>query len=210
MAALFRLVETVPTDEMVTVGSGVGGRKTNKELGRDREYLTADEVERLSSAAKRNRHGLRDWLMVILAYRHGLRASELVNLRRDAVNFDAGVLHVTRLKHGDPSVQPLQGDTLRALRRLFREAPASPFVFVSERGAPFTRAGFQKLVARAGEAAGFGFGVHPHMLRHAAGFKLANDSVDTRTIQAYLGHKSIRHTVKYTELAPGKFKKLWE
>jgi hypothetical protein len=87
--------------------------------------------------------------MIVLAYRHGLRATELVNLRRDAVNFAAGVLHVTRLKNGDASTQPLQGDTLRALRRLFREAPASPFVFLSERGAPFTRAGFQKMVVRA-------------------------------------------------------------
>ena len=208
LAAFLRLVDTSPAVEMVTVKGR--GRRSSKDLGREREHLTPDEVEKLANAAKRNRHGLRDWLMVIMAYRHGLRASELVSLRRDAVNFDAGVLHVTRLKNGDASTQPLQGDTLRALRRLFREAPASPYVFISERGAPFTRAGFQKMVARAGVEAGFAFGVHPHMLRHAAGYKLANDSVDTRTIQAYLGHKSIRHTVRYTELAPGKFKGLWK
>jgi type 1 fimbriae regulatory protein FimB/type 1 fimbriae regulatory protein FimE len=133
---------------------GSRGRRASKELGREREHLTPDEIEKLAAAAKRNRHGLRDWLMVILGYRHGLRATELVNLRRDDVNFDAGVLHVTRLKNGDASTHPLQGDTLRALRRLFREAPASPFVFVSERGAPFTRAGFQKMVVRAGVGSG--------------------------------------------------------
>jgi hypothetical protein len=85
----------------------------------------------------------------------------------------------------------------------------SPFVFVSERGDPFSNRGFQATVERAGKAAGFGMKIHPHMLRHACGYKLANDGVDTRTIQAYLGHKSIQHTVRYTELAPTRFKSLF-
>jgi type 1 fimbriae regulatory protein FimB/type 1 fimbriae regulatory protein FimE len=87
--------------------------------------------------------------------------------------------------------------------------PKSPFVFTSERGSPFTTAGFARMVERAGVEAKFGFKAHPHMLRHACGFKLANDGVDTRTIQAYLGHKSIQHTVRYTELAPTRFKSLF-
>src|ERR1700751_2877839 len=111
---------------------------------------------------------------------------------------------------GSSSVQPRQGDTIRALRKLLRGSSASPFLFVSEHDAPFTRAGFQKLVARAGVAAGFEFLVHPHVLRHAAGYKLANDGVDTRTIQAYLGHRNIQHTVKYTELNGRRFKGLWD
>jgi site-specific recombinase XerD len=95
----------------------------------------------------------------------------------------------------------LTGRELRVLRRLQREQePKSPFVFVSERGDPFSNRGFQATVERAGKAAGFGMKIHPHMLRHACGYKLANDGVDTRTIQAYLGHKSIQHTVRYTEL----------
>ena len=65
------------------------------------------------------------------------------------------------------------------------------------------------MVARAGVAAKFTFPVHTHMLRHACGFKLANDGVDTRALQAYLGHKSIQHTVRYTELAPTRFKGFW-
>jgi type 1 fimbriae regulatory protein FimE len=98
---------------------------------------------------------------------------------------------------------------MRVLRRLQRESVASPFVFVSERGSPFSVAGFRSMVARAGEAAGFEFQIHPHMLRHATGFKLANDGVDTRSLQAYLGHKNIQHTVRYTELSADRFKNFW-
>jgi type 1 fimbriae regulatory protein FimB/type 1 fimbriae regulatory protein FimE len=114
------------------------------------------------------------------------------------------------VKQGTPATHPLTGRELRALRRLQREQePKSPFVFVSERGDPFSNRGFQATVERAGKAAGFAMKIHPHMLRHACGYKLANDGVDTRTIQAYLGHKSIQHTVRYTELAPTRFKSLF-
>ena len=115
-------------------------------------------------------------------------------------------LHVRRVKNEMPSVHPLQGDEMRALRALKRE---SSYVFVSERGAPFTRAGFAKMIARAGQEAGFKFGVHPHMLRHACGYALANRGHDTRALQAYLGHKNIQHTVRYTELSPTRFKDFW-
>jgi site-specific recombinase XerC len=97
-----------------------------------------------------------------------------------------------------------------ALRRLQREQVSkSPFVFVSERGTPFSNRGFQATVERAAQSASLDMKVHPHMLRHSCGYKLANDGVDTRTIQAYLGHKSIQHTVRYTELAPTRFKSLF-
>jgi len=109
-----------------------------------------------------------------------------------------------------PATHPLTGRELRALRRLQREQESkSPFVFVSERGAPFSNRGFQAMVERAARAAGFDMKIHPHMLRHSCGFKLANDGVDTRTIQSYLGHKSIQHTVRYTELAPTRFRSLF-
>ena len=96
------------------------------------------------------------------------------------------------------------------MRRLKREQePQSPFIFTSERGAPLTTAGFRKLIARLGLAAKFDFPVHPHMLRHACGYQLANRGVDTRSLQAYLGHRNIQHTVRYTELAPARFKNFW-
>ena len=108
-----------------------------------------------------------------------------------------------------PSTHPVRGDELRALRKLKREAPKSPFVFVSERGGPFTTDSFNWLVKRAGRNARLEFQVHAHMLRHAAGFKLAGDGRDTRSIQDYLGHKNIQHTVVYTELSPTRFKNFW-
>ena len=189
--------------------AGPPKRRRNAEV-RAREYLTDAEINRLISAAGENRNGHRDATMVLVAYRHGLRAAELVTLRWDAIDFAHGRLHVRPVKGSAESVHPLSGRELRALRRLKREQdPASPFIFTSERGAPFTPAGFRKMVARLGVAAGIGFPVHPHMLRHACGYKLANDGVDTRSLQAYLGHKNIQHTVRYTELAPTRFKNFW-
>ena len=98
---------------------------------------------------------------------------------------------------------------MRALRKLQRQRAASPVVFTSECGAPFATAGFAKLIEHAGAAAGFTFKAHPHMLRHACGFALANAGRDTRSLQAYLGHRNIQHTVRYTELAPDRFKDFW-
>jgi len=144
------------------IGTVPPRRVPNAEL-RTREYLTEAEVERLTKAAKANRNGQRDATMILLAFRHGLRAAELVDLRWDQVDLGRNAcLHVRRVKNGIPTTHPLQGDEMRALRALKRE---SSFVFVSERGAPFTKAGFAKMVARLGQEAGFKFGVHPHMLR---------------------------------------------
>jgi site-specific recombinase XerD len=127
----------------------------------------------------------------------------------DQLDFNRAVLHVRRVKQGTPATHPLTGLEMRALRKLQRESETSPFVFVSERGAPFSTAGFARMLERAAETARLEIKAHPHMLRHACGFKLANDGVDTRALQAYLGHKSIQHTVRYTELAPTRFKGFW-
>ena len=184
-------------------------RPPNGDL-RAREYLTEAEVERLMNAAKGNRWGHRDATMILVAYRHGLRVSELVDLYWDQVDFRTATLHVRRVKKGTPSAHPIIGDEVRALRRLKREQqPKSPFVFTSERGAPFSTAGFARMVERAGIEAKFGFKAHPHMLRHACGYALANKGHDTRALQAYLGHRNIQHTVRYTELSPTRFKDFW-
>src|SRR5215471_3094849 len=204
MKSHLRLVE--PSTENRTVRPK---RKPNAEL-RTREYLTDAEVASLIEAAKANRYGHRDATMVLVAYRHGLRVSELVDLRWDQIDFNTATLHVRRAKKGSPATHPILGDELRALRRLAREQePKSPFVFTSERGSPLTTAGFARMVERAGSAAELGFKAHPHMLRHACGFALANKGHDTRALQAYLGHKNIQHTVRYTELSPDRFKDFW-
>jgi integrase len=207
MAAIRHLKVVGPTNVKRTVALPV--RKPNATY-RSREHLTEREVERLIEAAKDNRWGQRDATMVLLAFRHGLRASELVDLRWEQVDLENATLHVRRVKQGTPATHPLTGRELRALRRLQREQESkSPFVFVSERGTPFSNRGFQAMVERAAKLADFAMKIHPHMLRHSCGYKLANDGVDTRTIQGYLGHKSIQHTVRYTELAPTRFKSLF-
>jgi site-specific recombinase XerD len=165
--------------------------------------------ETLMAAARQNRYGHRDATMILIAFRHGLRASEVADLRWDQVDFNSAVLHIRRVKRGTPSVHPVSGLEMRALRRLQRESQAGPFIFVSERGAPFTTAGFARMMQRAAMTAGLAIKVHPHMLRHACGFALANAGHDTRAVQAYLGHANIAHTVRYTELAPHRFKHFW-
>jgi integrase len=182
-------------------------RLPNHEL-RPREHLTEREVEKLIEAAKKNRHGQRDATIILICFRHGLRASELCELQWSDVEFETATLHLRRAKNGAAATHPILGDELRALRALKRENN-SPFIFVTERGAPFSVAGLQKLVERAGIAADMPFKVHPHMLRHATGYVLANRGTDTRTLQSYLGHRSIQSTVRYTELAPGRFKNIW-
>jgi integrase len=187
----------------------VPGRPKNGDV-RSREYLTQDEVEALmKAAANTGRHPHRDRTLILTMFRHGLRVSEAVDLRWDQVNFKAGSIHINRLKNGKPATHYLEGDELRGLRRLRREYAKSPFIFVTERSGPLTRSTVNKLVARAGREAEMEFPVHPHMLRHACGYYLANKGIDTRTIQDYLGHISIVHTVRYTELSPNKFKGLW-
>jgi integrase len=184
-------------------------RQRNRDR-RPREYLTPAEVEMLiATAKKRGRYGHRDATMILIAYRHGLRVGELCGLTWDQVDFGTGQLHVTRLKNGVPSVHPIGGEELRALRRLRREQPEGRHVFQSERAAPMTPAGFRKTLMRIGIASPLAFPVHPHMLRHACGFKLANDGRDTRSLQHFLGHKNIQHTVRYTELAADRFKGFW-
>src|SRR5262245_11411992 len=177
---------------------------------RTREYLTEREVEWLMDVAKASsRHGHRDETMILLGYRHGLRASELCDLQWSQVDFNAGTLRVNRRKQGSPSTHPLKGDEIRALRRLRRENEASPFVFLTERGGPMVPKSFLHLFTRIGQRAKLPFAVHPHMLRHTCGYLLANKGVDTRSLQAYLGHKNIQHTVRYTEMAPDRFRDFW-
>jgi len=160
-------------------------------------------------AARKNRRGHRDATMILIAYRHGLRASEVCGLQWSQFDLGQGTVHINRLKNGVAGVHPLGGTELRALRKLQREEPESRFLFLSERGAPMTAEGFRKLVSRAGKTAKLPLSVHPHMIRHACGYKLANDGKDTRAIQLYMGHRNIQNTVGYTQLSAERFKDFW-
>jgi type 1 fimbriae regulatory protein FimB/type 1 fimbriae regulatory protein FimE len=175
---------------------------------RPREYLTEQEVEKLIEAArKRGRNGQRDAAAILLAYRHGLRASELCQLRWSQIDLRHGRLHVNRAKGGQESVHHLRGPELRALRPLQGN---SPYVFVTEAGSPVTTAWFLRMVQRTGVAAKLPFAIHPHMLRHSTGYKLANDGHDTRSLAHYLGHRNLQSTARYTALSPDRFSKFWQ
>lgn len=193
-----------------TLFSGKMPTKPRNKDVRTREYLTPDEVDRLmNGAGKIGRHGFRDKTLILIAYRHGLRVSELVSLRWHQIDLKQGLLAVTRLKGGVNSTHPIRGPEIRSLKRLQREYERSPYVFVTERRGPLTTSAVRKIIVRAGESAELGFPVHPHMLRHACGYKLANDGHDTRAIQLYMGHSNIQHTCRYTELAAGRFNGFW-
>jgi integrase len=177
---------------------------------RTREHLLPQEVEAMLKAARNvGRHGNRDAALILIAYRHGLRVSELVALRWEQVDFNGGTIYINRLKQGISSIHPLRGPELRSLRQLQRDYLDSPYLFLSERRAVMAADTARGIIERAGQLAGIPFPVHPHMLRHACGFYLASRGHDTRAIQAYLGHKNIQHTVRYTELAPGRFRDFW-
>jgi len=177
---------------------------------RPREFLTPTEVNRLKkAAADSTRHGFRDWLLVTMLYRHAFRVSELTDLRWTQVNFQRRTLQVDRMKNGDSSIHYLEDDEIEALKKLREDYPPTDFVFSSQRQGPLTPRTVHYIIARAGEYAGLELSVHPHMLRHSKGFQLANRGEDTRTIQAYLGHKNIQHTAMYTkEVDPRRLKGL--
>jgi len=168
----------------------------------ERSYLRPDEANRLIEAAgKRGRYPFRDKVLVRLIYRHGLRASEATGLRWSQLDLENGIFHVVRLKGSRDGTHSMDRDELRDFRKL-RQFVKGMYVFETERGGPLSVNTLQDIVRKAGQAADLDVVAHPHMLRHAAGYFLANQGTDTRLIQAYLGHADIRHTVRYTELSP--------
>jgi type 1 fimbriae regulatory protein FimB/type 1 fimbriae regulatory protein FimE len=201
-----RKANSIMTDTFPTTVNRTLRRLPNAAY-RVREYLTGKEVDRLIEAArKRGRNGARDAAAILLAYRHGLRAQELCSLRWSQIDLRNGRLHVNRAKGGIESVHPLHGPELRALRPL---QGSSPYVFITEAGTPVTTSWFLRMIQRTGRAAKLPFPVHPHMLRHSTGYKLANDGQDTRSLAHYLGHRNLQSTARYTALAPDRFAKFW-
>ena len=192
--------------EKTTVRGGLG---KNAEY-RQREYLTEPEINKLLTAAGDSRNPVRDRLLILMAFRHALRVSELVDLRWQQVHLDTATIDIRRAKNGTPSIHGLQGDELRLLRTLRRQHPHADFVFLSERKAPLSVDGAQKLIERLGESAELPFPIHAHMLRHAAGYALAARGIDTRTLQAFMGHRSIANTVVYTAIADKRIRNIWE
>ena len=201
-----------------TEGSARGrtsARNTGGGAGRgsDRKHLTGREVERLIEATKGSRNEVRDRCLLLLMFRHGLRVSEACRMKLDQVDTESRVLHVARLKGGLSTTQPLRGDELRAISAWLKERarmkPTGKTFFVSEQRKPLHRSTVNLPLRKYSAAASLPLLAHPHMLRHACGFALADQGADTRLIQDYLGHRNIQHTVKYTATNPARFEKLW-
>jgi type 1 fimbriae regulatory protein FimB/type 1 fimbriae regulatory protein FimE len=181
-------------------------RSARTEAGNKRAYLTEAEVERLIKAAETSR----DKAMILIGYRHGLRVSELVNLRWRQIDLDAGRIQVERLKDSESGVHPLSGREIRTLRAVRRARQVgSAFVFLSYKGAPMTRQAFDKLLRAAGAKAGMP-DVHAHLLRHGCGFRLVNLELDTLSLAAYLGHKQVQNTKRYAKMNSTRFDGLWK
>ena len=193
----------------------------------ERKHLTTLEVDRLLAATKDNpRTGLRDRCLILLMFRHGLRVTEACAMRVDQVDLESRILQVQRLKGGLSTTQPLRTEEIRLLKGWMAErerwlrqwrrkeggtgaALDRHALFLSARGTALSRKTFWALLRRYGALAGLALPPHPHMLRHACGFALADQGADTRLIQDYLGHRNIQHTVRYTATNPVRFEKLW-
>jgi type 1 fimbriae regulatory protein FimE len=173
---------------------------------RPRNYLLEEEVDRMIKAARRNRHGVRDALLIMMAYRHGYRVSEVVDVQWPHVDIENGHgrLHVIRRKGSFDSVHPLSGEEIRLLKGL-RQHAKSQFVFESERGGPMKKREAQHLIEKAGIDANLDFPVSAHMLRHGCGYRLANQGATTRDIQEFLGHANLNNVTRYTRLNSKRF-----
>ncbi len=176
---------------------------------RPREYLRADEIDKLIASAKISSAPVRNHALILTSYRHGLRVGEAVELRWSQLDFERSQIHINRLKNGKPGLHPVEGDELRLLRRLKRETGNSPWVFLSRLKCPMTPRAANMIVTQLGKVAALDFPIHFHQLRHSCGFALANRGCDTRIIQDWMGHQNIQHTARYTALTPSRFEGLW-
>jgi len=179
----------------------------------ERKHLVFTEVEKLMEAAKGSRNAARDRCLLLLTFRHGLRVSEACGLKLSQVDTESRVLHVARLKAGLSTTHPLRSDELRMIKIWLVEhakmKPETDAFFISERRTPLTRKTAWVAIRTYSRLAGLSVEAHPHMLRHACGFALADQGADTRLIQDYLGHRNIQHTVMYTATNPARFERLW-
>ncbi|MDQ5181869.1 type 1 fimbria switch DNA invertase FimE [Klebsiella variicola subsp. variicola] len=181
-----------------------------------RRFLTAKEVQAMMQAARQGPTGERDYCLILLAFRHGMRISELLDLHYYDLDLHEGRVNVRRLKNGFSTIHPLRFDEREAIERWsqvragWKAAAKTDALFISRRGTPLSRQQAYRIIRSAGENAGTVTHTHPHMLRHACGYELAERGTDTRLIQDYLGHRNIRHTVRYTASNAARFAGIWE
>jgi len=172
-------------------------------------YHTHESFLLLSRAARLSRHSTRNQLLLLLAYRHGLRVSELIGIQLSDINIQEGTLYVKRLKRGVSTTHPLHPDEVLLINQYLSLRPQSPHthLFLSERAAPLSRFGINHLLKVLGKKTDIY--THPHMLRHSTGYYLANKGIDLRLIQEYMGHSQIQSTIRYTSVNHARFKSLF-
>lgn len=181
-----------------------------------RRFLTAKEVQAMMQAARQGPTGERDYCLILLAFRHGMRISELLDLHYHDLDLHEGRVNVRRLNNGFSTIHPLRFDEREAIERWslvragWKAADKTDALFISRRGTALSRQQAYRIIRSAGENAGTVTHTHPHMLRHACGYELAERGTDTRLIQDYLGHRNIRHTVRYTASNAARFAGIWE
>ena len=181
---------------------------------KNRDYLRSDELERLLAAAKQTRNPERDYALVLIAFRHGLRVSELCALRLSDVNLEAAEIYIRRCKGSISGAHPLfNGETAAlkswlALRGTMDIPEGIDSLFVSEQRRPLNRVSFWYLIKGLAREAGLE-GIHPHSLRHSTGYHLTNQGRDLRLIQNFMGHASISSTIRYTAVDTRRFAKLF-
>lgn len=179
-----------------------------------RKHLTPSEVERLLEVALQGNNPERDYCLIRICFTHGCRVSEINSRKISDIDLKENNIYVHRLKNGFSTTQPLLKIEVIALkkwlsvRKGYRNSD-SDWLFLSRKGNPLSRQRIYKLMRQFSELAGLDINAHPHMLRHACGFALADRGVDTRLIQDYLGHRNIQHTVLYTASNPLRFKEVW-
>lgn len=199
------------TDKISSENLKNGAEEVVDSIGKN--FLTDAEMKKFLLASRKGRHGVRDYCLMLMAYRHGLRVSELIDIRLKDLDLETGRIYVRRLKGSLSTHQPIDGDELRSIRAWLREREKYPnanssYLFLSERG-PIMWQTINYLTEQITERAKFNFKVNPQMLRHLTGYYLVNKGYETRLIQDYLGHKNITHTVRYTRTAAHRFENLW-
>ncbi len=183
--------------------------KTSDSHERVKDFLNEPEIDLLLKGAKQGRHGVRDYLILLMMYRHGLRVSEAINIKLSDLNLKQSRIWIKRLKNGLSVEQPIDGIELRAIKRyLSKRDDSLPWLFISERNQPLTRQSINYIIKVSGKRVGLN-SVHPHILRHSCGYYLANKGYDLRLIQDYLGHRDPKHTVHYTRIAGKRFEGIW-
>jgi type 1 fimbriae regulatory protein FimB len=178
---------------------------------KDRNFITVEELGMLLAGAAKTRNPVRNKAILLTMFWHGLRVSELCQLKISDLDTRHGRLIVNRLKHSLATTHPVRPEVLRIIKQYLKSRNSSiRTLFLNERNDQFVRTGINHLLKRCSVLGGLPFPVNPHMLRHGCGFALANMGHDTRLIQDYLGHKEIRHTVIYTRTSAKRFEEIWD